>query len=267
MRGGRVRRCGGPWGGRGERGGGGGGGGGRPPPPPQTLPPPQAKPQPSPPQPAPKKRKFCFESSDKSDHGVISRPKKHPPPHHHHHRTAYEGRPRPQTHQPTQDSHRNPPPPTKTATPKRAEKKDDRPEDPIVGTVVHVPYPAGVERGTVRCFHAWKYGAVCVEYPGGTTLYEVTRSLLCPTLEEAQRHREEAQAAGKKKAKPPPPQTKRLPPRTQTLPPNPLTQLTPLTPLTPHPDPRRCGTPLRGPMRYEGPDRDPMGHNGHGQHT
>ena len=66
---------------------------------------------------------------------------------------------------------------------------------------------------------------------------------------------------------PPPRQTKRLTPRTQTLPPNPLTQLTPITPLDPHPDPRRCGTPLQGPMRYGGPDRDPMGQNGHGQHT
>ena len=32
-------------------------------------------------------------------------------PHHHHHRTAYEGRPRPQTHQPPQDRRHNPPPP------------------------------------------------------------------------------------------------------------------------------------------------------------
>ena len=60
----------------------------------------------------------------------------------------------------------------------------------------------------------------------GTTLYEVARPLLFPTLEEAERHREEARGAGKKKAKPPPPQTKSLTPRTQTLPPNPLTQLT-----------------------------------------
>ena len=40
-------------------------------------------------------------------------------------------------------------------------------------------------------------------YPGGTTLYEVTRPLLFPTLEQAERHREEARGADKKKAKPP----------------------------------------------------------------
>ena len=135
------------------------------------------------------------------------------------------------------------------------------------GTVVHVPYLIGVERGTVCGIHGRKYGAVWVEYPGGTTLYEVPRPLLFPTLEEAERHRGEARGAGKKKAKPPTPTNEASNPRTQTLPPNPLTQLTPLTPATPHPDPRRCGAPLRGPMRYEGPDRDPMGHNGHEQHT
>ena len=102
-----------------------------------------------------------------------------------------------------------------------------------------------------------------MEYPGGTTLYEVARPLLFPTLEEAERRREEARGAGKKKAKLPAPTNKESNP-TQTLPPNPLTQL---TPLTPHPVPRRCGTPIRGPMRYEGPERDPMDHNGHGQHT
>ena len=97
------------------------------------------------------------------------------------------------------------PPPTQTDTPKGAEKKDDRPGDPIVGTVVHLPYPDGVERGTVRGIHGRKYGAVWVEYLGGTTLYEVNRSLLFPTHEEAKRHREEAQGAGTKKSKTPTP--------------------------------------------------------------
>ena len=143
--------------------------------------------------------------SDESDDGAIPRPKRPkpppPPPH------GLRSRPRPQTHQPPQDCHRNPPspPPSKTDTPKGAEKKDNRPEDPIVGTVVHVPYPTGVERGTVRGIHGRKYGAVWVEYPGGTTLYEVARPLLFPTLEQAERHREEARGAGKKKAKPPTP--------------------------------------------------------------
>ena len=91
----------------------------------------------------------------------------------------------------------------------------------------------------------------------------VSRSLLFATLKEAERYREEAQA-GKKKPKP------AAPTKEESNPPNAnptIEPTTPLTPLTPHPDPRRCGTPLRGPMRYEGPNRDPMGLNGHGQHT
>ena len=115
------------------------------------------------------------------------------PPH-----TAYEGRPRPQTRQPPQERHPPPPPSTKTDTP----KTDDRSADPIVGTVAHVPYPTGVEKGTVGAVHGRKYGAVWVQYPSGTTLYEVSRSLLFPTLEEAERYREEARA-GKKKPNPP----------------------------------------------------------------
>ena len=230
--------------------------------------PPPPKRSPTPPPPAPKKRKFSFESSDERDHGAIPRPKrpKPPPP------TTTTARPTkavpaPKPTNPPKTATTTPAPPTKTDTPKGAEKKDDRPEDPIVGTVVHVPYPKGVERGTVRGIRGRKYGAVWVGYRGRTTLYEVNRSLLFPTPEEAERHREEARAEGPKKTKPPTPQTKRLTPRTQTLPPNPLTQLTPLTPLTPHPDPQRCGTPLRGATRYEGPDREPRGHNGHGQET
>ena len=220
------------------------------------------------PNPPARNESFLSSQPTKATTGRSPGPKGPNPPHHHH-RTAYEGRPRPQTHQRPQDRHHKPPPPptTKTDTPKGAEKKDDRPEDPIVGTVVHVPYPKGVERGTVRGIHGRKYGAVWVEYPSGTTLYEVNRSLLFPTPEEAERHREEARAEGQKKTKTPTPTNETSNPRTQTLPPNPLTQLTPLTPLTPHPDPQRCGTPLRGPTRYEGPDRDPRGHNGHGQET
>ena len=77
----------------------------------RTPPPPsQAASEPPSPQPAPQKRKFSFESSDESDDGAIHWAKKpNPPPHHH--RTAYEGRPRPQTHQPPLDRHRQPPPP------------------------------------------------------------------------------------------------------------------------------------------------------------
>ena len=71
--------------------------------------PPKRSRMPTPSVPAPKKRKFSFESSDESDDGAIHRPKKpNPPPHHH--STAYEGGPRPQTHQPPQDRHRKTPP-------------------------------------------------------------------------------------------------------------------------------------------------------------
>ena len=70
----------------------------------------------------------------------------------------------------------------------------------------------GVEKGTVRGIHGRKYGAVWVEYPGGTTLYEVSRSLLLPTLQEAQRYREEAHA-GKKKPEPPAPTIEESNPR------------------------------------------------------
>ena len=108
--------------------------------------------------------------------------------------------PAPKPTNPPKTATANLPAPTKTDTSKGAEKKDDRPGDPIVGTVVHVPYPNGGERGTVRGIHRRKYGAVWVEYPGGTTLYEVSRSLLFPSPEEAERHREEARAAGKKNA-------------------------------------------------------------------
>ena len=250
--------------GRGERGGGGGGEAtittAPNPPPPQRSP--------TPPNPPPRNESFLSSRPTKATTGRSPGPKGPNPPHHHH-RTAYQGRPRPQTHQPPQDRHHNPPPPppTKTDNPKGAKKKDDRPEDPIFGTVVHVPYPKGVERGTVRGIHGRKYGAVWVEYPGGTTLYEVNRSLLFPTPRRPSGTGKRPGRRAQRRPNPPPRQSKRLTPQTQTLPPNSLTQLTPLTPLTPHPDPQRCGTPLRGPTRYEGPDRDPRGHNGHGQHT
>ena len=198
-----MRRCGGAWGGGGGRGERGGGGGGRLPPPPPQTPPPQAKP--NPPQPAPKKRKFSFELSDQIDDGAIPRPKRPKPAP----TTTTAGPTKavlaPKPTNPPKTATTTPPPPTKTDTPKGAEKKDDRPEDPIVGTVVHVPYPKGVEKGTVRGIHRRKYGAVWMEYPGGTTLYEVSRSLLFPTPEDAERHREEARAEGPKKTKPPTP--------------------------------------------------------------
>ena len=166
--------------------------------------PPPPKRSPTSPNPPPRNEIFLWSRPTKVTTGRFPRPKAPPP--HHHRRTAYEGRPHPRTHQSPHDGHHNPPPPpTKSDTPKGAEKKDDRPRDPIIGTVVHVPYPKGVERGTVRGIHGRKYGAVCVEYPGVTTLFQVSRSLLFPTPEEAERHMEEARAASQKKAKPPTP--------------------------------------------------------------
>ena len=96
-----------------------------------------------------------MESLDESDDGAIPWAKRFKLPHHQH-RTTYEGRPRPQTPQPPQDRHTNPPPPHQDDTPKGAAKKDDCREDPIVGTVVHVPYPTGVDKDTVRGIHGRK---------------------------------------------------------------------------------------------------------------
>ena len=157
------------------------------------------------------------------------------------------------------------PPTTKTDNPKGAEKKDDRPEDHIVGTVVHVPFPTGVERGTIRGIHGRKYGAIWVEYPGGTSLhYEVARPLLLPTLEEAKRHQEEAPGAGKKKSKPPTPTNEASNPPNA----NPTTKHTnPTNPTNPPSGPAKMWNPTMGSHEYEGPDRDPIGHNGHGKHT
>ena len=216
-----------------------------------------------PPQPPSKNGRFSFKL-------VGERRRGHPPwqkaqtSRPHPHRTAYEGRRRHQTHQPPNTATAHPPTRPRPTPPRLgraiAERKDDRPDDPIVATVAHVPYPTRVEKGTIGAVHGQKAGAVWVEYPGGTTLYEVARHLLFPTPKEAKRYREEARL-GKKKPKPPPPQTKRLTSRTRTLPPNPL------TPLTPQRDPRRRGTPLQGPMTREGPHRDPMGRHGHAQHA
>ena len=175
-----------------------------------------------------------------------------PRPHPHH--TAYEGRRRPPTHRPPQDRHRPAPPPpppqTKTDTPKvggaTGEKKDDRPDNPIVGTVAHVPYPTGVEKGTVRGVHGRKGGALWVEYLAGTTLYEVVRHLLFPTPEEAERFREQARS-GKQKPKPPAPTNEE-----NNLPnPNPTTE--PDDPANPPSGPTMTWDPITGSHEAWGP--------------
>ena len=167
-------------------------GGGCPPPPPRN--PPKSSSDPTHPNPPPRSESFPWSRSTRVTTGRPPGP------------TTTTARPTkdvsapPKPTNPPKDRHRPPPPPppTKTDTPKGAEKKEDRPVDQIAGTVVHVPYPTGVERGSVRGTQGRKYGAVWVEYPGGTTLYEVARPLLFPTPEEAERYRVEARA-GKKK--------------------------------------------------------------------
>ena len=107
----------------------------------------------------------------------------------------------------------------------------------MVGTVIHVPYPTGVEKRTVRGIHGRKYGAVWVEYPGGTTLYEVARPLLFPTPEEAERYRDEAWS-GKKKPKLPAPTNE------GTNPPNPNPTTEPTNPANPPSGPTQTWDPI-----------------------
>ena len=164
-------------------------------------PPSQAATQP--PSPLAKKRKFSFEWSDESDDGAIPCGKKPKPPP----RTPppparpTKAVPAPKLTNPPRTATAHPPPPRPRPTPPR---RRSVPAIRLFGTVAHVPYSTGVQKGTVRGIHGRKYSAVWVEYPGGTTLCEVSRSLLFTTLEEAKRYREEARA-GKKKAKPPAP--------------------------------------------------------------
>ena len=91
----------------------------------------------------------------------------------------------------------------------------------------------------MRGVHGRKYGAVWVEYPGGTTLYEVSRSLLFPTLEEAERY----PRAGKKKPKPPAPTTEESNPPNA----NPTTEPTnPTNPTNPPSAPAKMWDPTTG---------------------
>ena len=178
-----------------------------------------------------KKRRFSFESGSESDDAAIPRGEKPKPPAPTPtaRPTKAVAAPKP-TNPPKTATANTPPPPTKTDTPKgggaTAGKMDDRPDDLIVGTVPQVLYPTGVEKGTVRGVHGRKGGAIWVEYPGGTTLYEVARHLLFPAPEEAERYREEARL-GKKKPKPPAPTNE------ETNPPNPNPTTEPTYPANP----------------------------------
>ena len=120
-----------------------------------------------------------------------------------------------------------------------AGKKDDRCDNPIVGTFAHVPYPTRVQKASVRGVHGQKSGAVWVEYPGGTTLYDVARHLLFPIPEEAERYRKESRS-GKKKLKSP-----ALTSEETNLPnPNPTTQ--PTNPSNPPSGPTKTWNPITG---------------------
>ena len=108
---------------------------------------------------------------------------------------------------------RPPPPPAPKPTTPTTQVGDD-PEDPIIGTVAHVPYPRGLEMGAVRGVHRNKGGVVWVQYPGNTTLYEVARGLLLPSPEEAETYQREARGGGGRRRQRPPlsPLTPRLTP-------------------------------------------------------
>ena len=60
-------------------------------------------------------------------------------------------------------THKPPPPPPPKDGGDTVAKKGDRPDNPVVGMVAHIPYPSGVEKGTLRCVHGRKGGVVWVE--------------------------------------------------------------------------------------------------------
>ena len=146
---------------------------------------------------APPKKNFYLELSDESDDGAIPRPKKPKPP-----PTTTTARPTkavpaPKPTNPPKTATATPPPPPRPTPPRVPRRRTTIPR------IRSVPYPTGVERGTVRGIHGRKYGAVWVEYPGGTP-----PSTRWPTLHEADRHSEEARGGGKKKAILPAPRNK-----------------------------------------------------------
>ena len=82
-------------------------------------------------------------------------------------------------------------------------KKHGGPDDPLVGSSVHVPYPTGVEVGTVTGAHARKSGVVWVRYPENPELYEVPRGLLFTEAEAAAAHPQKARPGKKTPINPP----------------------------------------------------------------
>ena len=154
-----------------------------------------------------------------------------------------------------------PPPPRRPPLP-QGEGWGEKPDDPVVGPVVHIPYPGGggSEMGTIRRVYCSKAGAVWVEYLGSTTLYEVARGLLFPTPKAAKEHVEDARKGeGKPKPKPlgqtdpktnEPADPKTNPPTDPSQKPTPTLPSHPLTPPNKMP---HCWTPRRGPKRNKGP--------------
>ena len=84
-----------------------------------------------------------------------------------------------------------------------------------------------------------------MEYPGGTSLYEVARPLLFLTLEEAERHREEARA-GKKKANPPAPTNEESNPPNSNPTTEPTNPTNPSNPTNPPSGPAKMWDPTTG---------------------
>ena len=138
--------------------------------------PPPTKGKPAAPKPAVTKTRdtksytWHFESDDSSDGAT---------PHHH------QETPPPSPPPPPPPATKATPTPKTTAPPQRGGGGTD---DPHVGTKVHVPYPTGMEVGTVTGVHRRKAGLVWVEYPNNSKLYEEARGLLFPTPKRAQEH-------------------------------------------------------------------------------
>ena len=151
-----------------------------------------------------------FESSEDSSDGAISRggTKKQKT---HHSTPKKKAIPAPKSTHTLKPLPPNPSPQRpRWATLPRTQSPGPSPTSPTLG---------GGGIGIVRGVRRTKGGVVWVEYLGNTTLYEVARSLLCPSSEEAETYRREV-VEGKKKAKTPtnPSNPKTHPPSNQPQP-------------------------------------------------
>ena len=138
---------------------------------------------------------------------------------------------------------------------KEKEEAGHKPTDPIVGIVFHAPSPQGLEKGIVQRAHASEGDVVGVEYPSGTTLYEVAPSFLFWSPKAAEGHLADAKK-GKNHPKPKP-----LPQSDPKITPSLTPRLTP--PQTaPSPNPPPNETPNPKPKRplplFEAPALGPL---------